>query len=211
MTMMHGITPMGTDLGERDGWKIEDDGNAPDVEENERKARKEPGREIEALFKVLVGAGDIEAAEVGQVKGDDEWHDEENRQLSDVERGVLRVGLRGDGHEGDGAEHGGEDAQAGHPPGDALTAPEEVVRAPSPSGEPDADSHHPSEIGGYHRPVHKAEGLRRGLYLGAQHLGRSDARFDSPLSEGPGVQARLPPAWSPELVRAFLRIPPTCS
>ena len=105
----------------------EHEGGASHHEDDEQDAGHEARSRVEATFQVLVGGGDIQAPEEGKVILDDGERDQQNADLHGIVRPVGGVGLRGDAHVSDGAEHRGKDADTCRPPRDASSALEEVV------------------------------------------------------------------------------------
>ena len=139
---------------------------------------------VETALQILVGRGHVEPAEEGQVILYDGEGNEQYADLHGIVGPVGGIGLGGDAHVGDGAEHGGEYADACRPPRYAAAALEEVFTALLTVHEVNAQQYHAHEVEHQHQPVEPAEGGRVGhLHIG--HVGRAHAGLLFTADDGP--------------------------
>ena len=127
-------------------------------EDDEEYAGHEAGGRVEAALQIFVGRGDVQAAEERQVVLDDGERNEQDADLHGIVGPVGGVGLGGNRHIGDGAEHGGKDADARRPPGNAAATLEEIFAGVRGTlHEVVTEIHHTEEIEDEHRPVQPTE------------------------------------------------------
>ncbi len=159
------------------GGQVEHDGHAPALEENEKGAGDHARGEVEAPLQVFVGGGDVEVAIKGQI---DQGHQGRQQQVAVGEDEVPAdtVGLGGDGHEGDRAEHGRKDAQSGGPPRYALAAAEKVIGGLVALAEAGTQPDHRRQVEDEGGVVDPAEGRLAGGELEHTHSGGAHTGTD---------------------------------
>jgi len=118
----------------------------------------------------------------GEKAEDDEGRDQQDGQVHGQVAPVGGKGLGRQGHEGDGAELGAEDAEARRPQGYAAAGLEEVVRALLTAREVDAHAHEGEEVHAQDRVVDRTEGSHR-RRAARPHPGRAHARPDLAAGE----------------------------
>ena len=110
-----------------EGRQEENQCRAGHHEDDEQDAGHQARGRVEAAFEVLISGGDVQPAEERQIIPDDGERHQKDTNLHGIVRPVGGVGLGGNTHIGDGAEHRGKDADARCPPGNATAPLEEVV------------------------------------------------------------------------------------
>ena len=139
--------------------EIEHQGHAGYHEETEEGGCHEACGGIEALFQNLVGTRHVHAPEVRQVVFYHRETDHKHHPQYGVIGPVGGVCLGGNGHVGDGRDHGGIDADAGGPPGYASASLEEVAGSLLLAHEVHAHEEHGYEVEAEDGPVHPTETL----------------------------------------------------
>ncbi len=138
------------------------------------------------MLKILVGGGDVQAAEEGEEVLDDGERHKEDAYLHGVVGPVGHERLGRDGHVGDGGEHGGEDADAGRPPGDAVAALKEVVGVAFLFHEVVAEPEHANQVEHEYGPVDPAKVGGVADFHGGD-VGRADAGLLLAVDNNPRV------------------------
>src|SRR5699024_636071 len=186
------------------GRQVDDDGHATDVEEDEQHRAEHADARSEALLEVLIGRGDVELAEEGDVEDHEQRDDRED---GDIARGVGPVGeegLLGRGHVGDGRQCCRVDGESGRPRRDPTIGLEEGVGASAGSAsEPDRDAQGGHEVDDDHGPVEAAES--RSVHAPSSHevcRGPSEGgsrsthkTYDVLCSESTGMCVRAQPGY----------------
>ena len=124
----------------------ESDAQPTELHEQEHGAAEQASRYIEAFLQVLIRGGDIQPPIEGDEDFGHDWDDQEEEEDVEHVEPVCGVELGGAGHEGDGAEHGAEHAEARGPPRDAPPGFEEIVRGLFTLGEVRPHDHKRQEI-----------------------------------------------------------------
>ena len=159
-------------------------------EDDEQRARHRPHAVAEALLQIGVGGADLQAAEERQEIGNHREGDDEDEYLHGVVLPVGGVGLGGNRHVGNGAEHGGKDAHARSPPRYASAAGKEVVAVLLAVHEVEAQPKHGQQIDNQHQPVEPAEA---GViaHADAGGVGRAHAGLALAVDDEPPVGAAV--------------------
>ncbi len=162
--------------GQSQGRQVKNDRDPTDVKEHEQGARNQPGGQVEPLLEKFISGSHVELAEERQVTIDDQGNDKRHRPHSYPGIHIAGVGLGGNGHEGNRREHGCEDRQTGHPPGNSFASPEIGVGRGSglPLHEKISDGHHQEKVETDHQPVDQTEGGGRAGDRSRKNLGGAD-------------------------------------
>ncbi len=111
-----------------DGRQVHDDGHAAQLVDDEHGSPQDAEVfAFKALLQIMVGRVDFQTAVDGQEVLDGQRDGDEHAQLGPPEDPRSFIGIARQGQEGNRAEKGGEDGDAGDPPGDSAVALEEFL------------------------------------------------------------------------------------
>ncbi len=172
-------------------------------------ASKQPQAAVKTVFKVCVGTDGIQTPKKWQGQPNGQDGDHRNHQVTHRIHPILSIGLGWHPSEGEGTEHGSEDAATSCPPWNTPACLKEIFATTVAAMEPNADANHGGEVPTQDEVMQPAKGCSlvcdpslangRGAYsradlsagkddiLSPDHSGGGDLGFRQRASRGPAI------------------------